>query len=93
MTPANPADNLLDVCGLGVQKKKGDPATSRRGRKEGKGEGGRGEEEGKESGELSNLATHSIEHLCLGQLVGGRGLLRARRYSLHADNKQEYLDI
>ncbi len=69
MTPDNPTDNLLDVCGLGVQKKKGDPATSRRGRKEGKG-GGRkgGEEEGKESGELSNLATHSIEHLCLGQL-------------------------
>jgi len=43
VTPANPADNLLDVCGLGVQKKKGDPATSigGEGRKE-RGEGGRG---------------------------------------------------
>jgi hypothetical protein len=46
VTPDNPADNLLDVCGLGVQKKKGDPATSigGEGRKE------RGREEGGEEG-------------------------------------------
>jgi hypothetical protein len=47
VTPDNPSDNLLDVCGLGVQKKKGDPATSigGEGRKERGEEGGRGEEE------------------------------------------------